>query len=64
MDLQVPIELGDPFHLHFECVYALVTLVLGLFYINHLDLHIIFHLLVTLLFLMDWIQVHFFELGW
>ena len=56
-----PIHLGDPFYLHLECVYALASLVLGLFYIQHLDLPILLTWIVTILFLMDWFQTHFSE---
>ena len=59
--MDLPIDLADPFHLHFECVYALVTLVFGLFYISYLDLYTLPKLIVTLLFLMDWIHTHFSE---
>ena len=59
-----PIDLADPFHLHLECVFALGNLVLGLVYIYHLDLPTLPNLIVTLLFLMDWIQIYFFELEW
>lgn len=59
--MDFPIHLGDPFYLHIECVYALASLVLGLFYIYHLDLPTLPYLIVTPLFLMDWFQTHFSE---
>ena len=64
MDLPLPINLADPFHLHFECVYALVNLVFGLVCIYHLDLSPLPNLIVTLLFLMYWIDLHFSESEW
>ena len=56
-----PIHLGDPFYFQLECVYALASLVFGLFYIYHLDLPILPYLIVTVLFLMDWFQTHLAE---
>ena len=59
-----PIDLADPFNLHLECVYALVTLVFGLFYISYLDLSTLPKLIVTLLFLMDWFHTYLSEPEW
>ena len=62
--MDLPIHLGDPLPFYLECVYALAILVLGLFYIRHLPIPYFLKVLVTLLFLMDWIDTHLEEPEW
>ena len=64
MDFEVPINLGDPFNLRIQCVYALIKLVLGLVYIYHLNLPTLLNWIVTLLFLMYWYKKYLAEDEW